>query len=374
MTTVGIIELAAGVTVVAWTLLSAIRTVILPRSAQVAITRWVFRLLGVPFRVLASERRTFAARDRVMALYAPVGLVVLPGVWLAFVLLGYMLIFHGMNGGALAEAFHLSGSSMTTLGFAPAETFAERVVAFTEAAFGLFLAALMVTYLPSMYSAFSRRETEVALLEVRAGDPPSAAEFIERHHAIGWLDDLAETWLDWERWFADLEESHTSYPALAFFRSPQSERSWVVAAGTILDSASLYLACVAVAVSGPPGVCVRAGYLALRRIATMFGIEHDPDPAPADPISITREEFDLVWDRWAAAGVPLVPDREQAWRDYAGWRVNYDAVLLSLAEVTMAPLAPWTSDRSAPGFRRPRMLRFGRRLHGSNRADGERPR
>ncbi len=263
---------------------------------------------------------------------------------------------------------------MTSLGFAPAETFVERLAAFTEAAFGLFLAALMVTYLPSIYSAFSRRETEVALLEVRAGDPPSAAEFIERHHAIGWLEDLVETWLDWERWFADLEESHTSYPALVFFRSPQPERSWVVAAGTILDSASLYMACVAVAEFGPPGVCARAGYLALRRIATMFGIEHDPDPASTDPISITRAEFDLVWDRWAAAGVPLVPDQEQAWRDYAGWRVNYDTVLLSLAEVTMAPLAPWTSDRSALGFQRPRMRRFGSRLHGSKQAGGDSPR
>ncbi len=304
-----------------------------------------------------------------MALYAPVGLVILPAVWLSLVCLGYTFIFLGVRGTDFADAFHLSGSSLTTLGFAPAETTPERAIAFTAAGFGLFLAALMVTYLPSMYTAFSRRETEVALLEVRAGNPPSAVEFIERHHRIGWLDDLSETWLAWERWFADVEESHTSYPALAFFRSPQPDRSWVVAAGTILDSASLYMSCLPDRAVGPPGVMVRAGYLALRRIAEFFGIDFDPDPAPTDPISITRQEFDEAVARLAAAGVPLRHDPAQAWRDFAGWRVNYDAVLLMLAEITMAPLAPWTSDRSAPGLHRPKVRRFGRRLHGRNDVD-----
>ncbi len=361
-----IVVFVAGVAVVGWTLLSAIRTVILPRSAQVTITRWVFRVLRVPFRVLANERRTYGARDRVMALYAPTGLVVLPGVWLTLVMLGYSLMFWGLDGGSYRDAFHLSGSSITTLGFAPADTVGERILAFSEAGFGLFLAALMVTYLPSLYSAFSRRETEVALLEVRAGDPPTAVEFLERHHRIGWLADLNDTWLAWERWFADVEESHTSYPVLAFFRSPQPERSWVVAAGTVLDAASMYQACVRDVERGPPGVCIRAGFLALRRIAGLFGIDYDPDPAPTDPISITRSEFVAAWDRLASAGVPLVDEADRAWRDYSGWRVNYDAVLLSLAEVTMAPIAPWTSDRSAPGLREPRLRRFGRSLHGAS--------
>ena len=359
----------AGVGVAGWTLLSAIRTVILPRSAQVAITRWVFRILGVPFRILANERRTYESRDRVMALYGPISLVVLPGVWLALVMLGYSLMFWGLDGGAYGDAFHLSGSSITTLGFASADTVGERVLAFTEAGFGLFLAALMVTYLPSLYAAFSRRETEVALLEVRAGSPPTAVEFVERHHRIGWLDDLSDTWLAWERWFADVEESHTSYPVLAFFRSPQPERSWVVASGTVLDAASMYVACVRDPEMGPPGVCIRAGYLAMRRIADIFGIEYDPDPLPTDPISITRTEFDAALGRLADVGVALVDDRDAAWRAFAGWRVNYDAVLLTLAAITMAPVAPWTSDRSAPGYREPRVRRFGRSLHGTREHD-----
>ncbi len=366
-----IVSLVAGVVVIGWTVLSAIRTVILPRSAQVAITRGVFRALRVPFRVIAHERRTYAARDRVMALYAPVALTVLPAVWLSLVCAGYTLVFYGVRGSSITDAFHLSGSSLTTLGFAPAETTLEQAIAFTAAAFGLFLAALMVTYLPSLYGAFSRRETDVALLEVRAGNPPTAVEFLERHHRIGWLDDISETWLTWERWFADLEESHTSYPALAFFRSPQPDRSWVVAAGTVLDAASLYMACIPQREAGPPGVTVRAGYLALRRIAELFGIDFDPEPEPTDPISITRSEFDEAMRRLSRAGVPLVEHHGQAWQDYAGWRVNYDEVLLALAELTMAPLAPWTSDRSPPGLRPPSMRRFGKRLHGDDGPGGQ---
>ena len=116
---------------------------------------------------------------------------------------------------------------------------------------------------------------------------------------------------------------------------------------------------------------MRAGYLALRDIAGFFGIPFDPDPAPDDRISITRAEFDAAMAQLAAAGVPLVDDHAQAWLAFAGWRVNYDGVLLALAQITMAPVAPWTSDRSAPGLGEPRIRRFGRRLHGESAADRE---
>ncbi len=93
---------------------------------------------------------------------------------------------------------------------------------------------------------------------------------------------------------------------------------------------------------------IRAGYLALRRIAESFRVDFDPDPQPDDLISISQQEFDSLYDQLAANGIPLKPDREQAWRDFRGWRVNYDRVLLALAALTMAPYAPWVSDRSLP--------------------------
>jgi hypothetical protein len=288
-------------------------------------------------------------------------LIVLAATWLVLVLAGFTGIYWSLDAGSWAESFTLSGSSITTLGFATVASTGTRALEFTEAGLGLFLVALVITYLPTMYTAFSRRERQVALLEVRAGSPPSAVEMLERFHRIGWLDRVGDNFLEWEGWFAEVEEAHTSYAVLNFFRSPQPERSWITAAGTMLDAGSLWMAAVDHGqIQGPAGVMVRSGYIALRRIADFFAIEYDHDPAPDDPISITRDEFDAVYDRLAAEGVPMVADRDRAWRDFAGWRVNYDTVLLALAEITMAPYAPWTSDRSAPSHRRPRINRFGR--------------
>jgi hypothetical protein len=357
-----ILVFGLGVGIALWTVLSAVRTTVLPRSAQVAISQWVFRSTRRVFELAIGRTDDFLRRDRVMALFAPVSLLALPLVWLILIGFAYSLMFWAIDTTSYAEALALSGSSLTTLGFVAKETAGERLLAFTEAGWGLILVALMITFLPSIYSVFSRRETQVAMLEVRAGDPPSAVEMLLRHHRIGWLDDIDATWLDWERWFAELEESHTTFPVLAFFRSPQPQRSWVTASGAVLDAASLYVSCLDGVRAGPAGVCIRSGFLALRRLGDFFGIEFDPNPAPDDPISISRAEFDAAWEQMAAAGMPLKADRDQAWRDFAGWRINYDTVLLALAEITMAPYAVWSSDRSTPSHQRPRLRRFGRRL------------
>ena len=168
---------------------------------------------------------------------------------------------------------------------------------------------------------------------------------ILRFNRLHGLERLNEQWRSWEVWFADIEESHTSLPALVFFRSPQPEHSWVTAAGAILDAAAITLAVIDFPHDPQAALCLRAGYLALRHIADFFNIPYTPNPQPGDAISIRREEFDDVLRQLAANGVPLVADANQAWRDFAGWRVNYDTVLVALAALTMAPSAPWSSDR-----------------------------
>ena len=145
---------------------------------------------------------------------------------------------------------------------------------------------------------------------------------------------------------ADLEETHTSLPALVFFRSPQPDHSWVTAAGAVLDAAALVRSCLPER-EPRADLALRAGSLALRRIADFFAIPYDPDPRPDDPITVSRDEFSEAYDRLVADGIAVVPDREQAWRDFRGWRVNYDRVLVTLAALVMAPYAPWSSDRSA---------------------------
>ncbi len=169
---------------------------------------------------------------------------------------------------------------------------------------------------------------------------------IERFHRIHGLDRLNEMWTSWEQWFAEIEESHTSLPALNFFRSPTADRSWVTAAGAVLDAAALTRSTLDVPKDPRADLCIRSGFLALRRISDFFNFPYNPDPRfPENPISISRNEFNEVCDRLASQGVPLKSDREQAWLDFAGWRINYDETLLALAELTQAPLAPWSSDR-----------------------------
>src|SRR5581483_8524682 len=130
---------------------------------------------------------------------------------------------------------------------------------------------------------------------------------------------------------------------VVFFRSPQPDRSWITAAGAVLDAAALARSTLDIERDPQADLCIRAGYLCLRRICDFFRIEYNQNPNADDPISISRSEFDQVYEELAFVGVPVKPDRDQAWRDYSGWRINYDTPLLALAALTMAPYAPWSS-------------------------------
>lgn len=356
------VTFAAGALLVLGTLRSAIKTFVLPRGAPSLLTGIVFVALRMTFGLAASPARTYADRDRVMAMYAPTALLALPVVWVTLVLVGFTSIFWSVGVQPWGRAFETSGSSLLTLGFVPVRAPVEYVLAFTEATIGLGIVALLIAYLPTMYSAFAEREAAIGMLEVRAGSPPSAVEMLERFYRIGRLQNLDEFWEEWEIWFAQIEESHTSLAALVYFRSSHPDRSWVTASGTVLDAASLYASTIDAPRSPEAELCIRAGYVALRRICDYFGIPYDDSPDPTDPISISRGEFDEVYDRLADAGIPLTPDRDQAWRDYAGWRVNYDTVLLALANLTMAPYAPWSSDRSPIGYHPPTWWQRWKRL------------
>ncbi|MEW5871568.1 MAG: hypothetical protein AB1894_20000 [Chloroflexota bacterium] len=335
-----------GLGVVGGTLFSAIETFVLPRGAPDLLSRFVFASMRRAFDLFVRGMRTYERRDRWMAFYAPVSLLALVPVWYLLVTLGYAAMYWALGVESWYEAVRLSGSSLLTLGFVLPEGLAQTILSFSEATLGLILVALLIAYLPTMYAAFSQREAAVTLLEVRAGQPPSAVVMLLRFNRIHGLERLSEQWLAWETWFAQVEESHTSLPALVFFRSPQPWHSWVTAAGAVLDAAALTRSAVDIPIDAQADLCIRAGYLALRQIAAFFGISFPANPQyPADPISVRRDEFDAALEQLAGDGIPLKSDREQAWLDFAGWRVNYDAVLVGLARLTMAPLAPWSSDR-----------------------------
>jgi len=345
-----------GFLTVVLTLFSALSTFVLPRAARSQLNRIVFGLLRRVINFLLHFAKSYPGRDGIMAYYAPIGLMMLLPTWYLLVLLGYAAMFWALDVGNLFVIFRLSGSSLISLGFDASETLLVTVLVFSEAMIGLILVAMLIAYLPTMYSAFSRREQVVNMLEVRAGSPPSALEMLLRFHRNQGLEKLSDYWKVWEAWFADIEESHTTLPALIFFRSPRPENSWLTAAGAVLDAASITLSAIEIPYDVSAALSIRAGFLALRRIATYFDIPNPQNPHyPDTPICVDRREFDDLLNQLAAAGLPLKPDREKAWRDFAGWRVNYDRVLILLCGLVMAPEAPWSSDR-APQFNLPPIM------------------
>jgi hypothetical protein len=346
---IGRVVLAVFGATLVWIIVSsAVRTVVVPRGEVVLLTRLVFRGVRAFFLPFAREARTYTARDRAMARYAPTALMVLVLVWAAGVIVGFSLIFLSINRAGWDDVV-LSGTSITTLGSETIDGTGAELLTVLEALIGLGLVALLISFLPSLYGLFSRREATVAKLYARATGADGViapVALLERAHAVGGLEQLTELWVEWEQWFVEVGESHTSFAALAFFRSPAPDRSWIAAAGVALDSASLYLSTINIGRNPRASYMIRSGYVALRGIADFFSIPYDPDPAPDDPISVTKDEFLAVYERLATSGVPVRSNRERAWRDYQGWRVNYDAVLTRLADLTMASYAPWVSDRS----------------------------
>jgi hypothetical protein len=365
-----VLLILVGVAAVVMVVDAAVRTFVVPRGTVVFITAAVFRSLRRVFDIIGSPRRGYDWLDRVWALYAPTALLALPTVFLVIVFFGYACIFAGLEHNGWREAFETSGSSLFTLGFVHPPDLPSVFITFTEAAIGLGLLALVIAYLPTIYSSFSRREIAVTDLSIRAGTPPTALEWLTRAHLTGFLDDMDKFWDAWLMWFTEVQETHQSNGALAYFRSPNPNRSWVTASGAVLDTAAIRLSALDMPWTPNAPLCIRSGFVALREIAGFFGFDYDPDPAPDDPISVARSEFDELCDTLAARGVALKPDREQAWRDFAGWRVNYDAVLLALAAMVRAPYAPWISDRSPS--RALRRYPWGRRRREITRRAGQR--
>lgn len=348
-----VFAIVSGVSLVIFTLQSAIRMLVLPRNDNVWLTRTLFRfvLSFIRTEMRLTGELSYERRDRHLSFFAPVTLLILPVVWLVLITIGYTPIYWALGYGDIYNSFLFSGSSLLTLGFAPVVDWITMLLSFSEATIGLILIAMVIAYLPTMYSAFSEREKYVALLEVRAGDPPNAVTLLARTYRNRGIEELTALWKDWEQNFVRLEESHTSLAPLIFFRSPRPNHSWVTASGAILDAAALQDAVIDMERDFHGVLCIRAGFLALRGIADFFSYPHNPHPKSDDPISISREEFDEVYEQLKEEGLPVIDDIELAWQNFRGWRVNYDDVLLMLARMTMAPYAPWSSDRSSPQMR-----------------------
>ena len=337
-----VLAIVVGVVIAVVTLWSAVLTVVVPRSERPYITRWHFQLIGGLANTIAKRISDPVRRDRLESRIAPFGLVTLPFVWAAHVTIGFALIFWGLSVDTFRDAVVLSGSALTTLGVTTSDHTITLLLVVGEALIGLGLVALMISYLPTIYGAYTAREVAVARLEVRAGLPPHPITFLERTNLIGWLDHMDLVWAEWEDWFLQIEETHTTHTSLSFFRSAYYGRSWVVAAGTVLDTAALIQSTIDIEASPRAALCLRSGFTTLGSIADALDIEHPSDPHwPAESISLEREVFDALCEELKALEIPLVDDLDEAWRNFCGWRVNYDQALYGLFETLRVEPGEW---------------------------------
>ncbi|MGY3088278.1 hypothetical protein ACVWYF_001311 [Hymenobacter sp. UYAg731] len=329
-----------GLMLVITTLSAAIRSFILPRNEVVRMNVWAFLVIRQVFDMAARLANSYERRDRIMAHYAPVALVGLPVFWEALVSLGYASMFWALGEGNWERCYKLSSSSLLTLGNSSSHRLFITALSYSEATLGFILLTLLISYLPTIYQAFSRREVTVALLELRAGTPPTAACLLGWLNHDGSVQNDDQQWAEWERWFVEIEESHTSLPVLSFFRSPQPGRSWVTAGGLILDTAALLFA----AVDGPQPrqaqITFKAGCLALNRVYRFFDTKAGAEPTsllPAEEAFPGRADFDLTCQELAEQGLKICEDRADAWRRYCELRRRYTTALDFLARLTMAP-------------------------------------
>jgi hypothetical protein len=292
--------------------------------------------------------RSFPMRDHLLTTLEPVVMLMRLGIWLTAGLAGFALVIWSTGNSTFGHSFIEAGSSIFTLGFATENHPAPEVVAFLAAAFGLLVVALQIAYLPALYDSFNRREVLVTMLESRAGSPAWGPELLARHYLVGIEGNLAPFYGEWERWSADVAESHTTYPALIYMRSPHPTNSWLVGLIAVLDSAALYMATCPSASPPEARLCVRMGFTCLRDIARAIRIPFDPDPRPDGEIALPFEDFAEAVARLELANVPLERGAEEAWPHFKGWRINYEAIAYALTNIVFAPPGAWTGDRRYP--------------------------
>lgn len=333
---------AAGVALVVYTVMGAIRSFVLPRNDLVLINKWLYLVIRQLFTRLSTFFKTFAQRDQIMAMYAPVSLVALEILWLVLVSIGYTAMYWALGHDSWVECFQFSNSSLLTLGSEKSSSLPVSVLSYSEATLGLLLVTLLISYLPTIYQAYSRRELVVGRLERRAGTPVSALGLLVWLHRISPLQDEGSQWEAWEEWFMELEENHTSLPVLAYFRSPQPGRSWVTALGTILDTAALRISTVDKPRDPRIELSFKAGCIAISRITRFFQERTRSEPAPyqgpTDPMEDpSHEEFMRAYKILSDTDVPVVADQEAAWKKFHLLRSRYTQSVEYLAKLTMAP-------------------------------------
>jgi hypothetical protein len=340
--------IVAGVVIVLVILLDAFETVVLPRRVQrhFRITAWFYRNTWRPWARLISHIRSQTRRESFLGYFGPLSMIGLLGIWACGLIFGFALLQYGggehLFTGNQPINFRLllyhSGETFFTLGYGditPTSNFS-RVLAVAEAGMGFAFLGVVIGYLPTIYSAFSRREIEISLLDARAGSPPSATELLTR--AVNSLDQgtLDGLFHDWERWAAEILESHLSYPVLSYYRSQHSNQSWLGALTVVLDATALVIAGIDGVSSEQSRWTFRMARHAVVDLAQVVNAPFDPNR----PERLSSEELALIRAQLAQKGLKL-RDSAEAEQKLSLLRMLYEPYVLALADRLYIPLPPW---------------------------------
>jgi len=348
-----IIAFIAGVLLLLSVLMDAFETIILPRRAsrKWRITRMFFILTWGPWRAAACLTRNPKKRESLLSFFGPLSLPLLLAVWASGLLGGFALLYYGIGSpfeattgmglahSALRTDFYVSGTTLFTLGLGdvvPTHSIG-RALLILESGMGLGFLAVVIGYFPVLYAAFSKREVEIALLDARAGSPPSGVELLRRHAYPGGEEELAKLMQQWERWAAELLESHISYPVLCYFRSQHDNQSWLSALVAVLDASALMIA-------GLEGHGARQAELtyaicrhALVDVTQLFGLKSDTAAGlkrmgEGGYLSVAKDlcQADLRLDR--------SPKAEQR---LAELRSLYEGYACALSDYLRMPISGW---------------------------------
>jgi hypothetical protein len=342
-----------GFVILCVVLLDAFETVVLPRrvTRHFRLTAWFYRRTWVPWRGIARRIQTVSRQQNFLGYFGPLLLFLLLGFWAAGLILSFALMQYGLGGHlqignepvTFGRLLYHSGETFFTLGYGdivPTSRLS-RALSVTEAGMGFAFLGVVIGYIPVVYSSFSRREIQISMLDSRAGSPPTAAELLIR--LAGNTDGPAidqividEVLRDWERWSAELLESHISYPVLSFFRSQHSNQSWLGALTTMLDVTSLILTGIDGVHPGQAKLTFAMARHAAVDLAQVVNARYDPQA----PERFSAADLESLQAALEGAGLKLRTD-EYGREKLARLRSMYEPYVHSTARNLMLNLPPW---------------------------------
>jgi hypothetical protein len=345
---IDILAVVSGIVIIIVSTGIAIRTFMVPAGAPPLINRVLFRFTQTLFDAIIRPIRSEARRHSVLSLFAPVSLLVVLSVVLGMIGFGYTLALYGAGIKPMLRAFLFSGSALSTMGFeSPGTNFWVIVLSAVEALTVVTIVALLIGYLPTIYSSYQQREQAVDNLDELTGSQPDGTKVVDAYVNTFGATRLGELWQTWISWFADLATSGSTLSGELYLRSSRWDRSWICAAGAMLDAAALVDSSVDLSTDPAADRLVRFGSRALRQVLEPLRLRCPEQPKwPQTPINITQQEFEEAYDHLQQSGLPMKPDKSAAWATFAQHRVQYECSLMTLVRLKKPPRgARWTTDR-----------------------------